>query len=93
MPCVVLGQLLLYVISSQVSQRHNNGLEQAENRWTTIVARTQADPVNERTQLDDVVFDESGSMIHAAGRLSGERASRTFFSRNYARRSTCQPKA
>ena len=69
----MLGQLLLYGIPPQVGQRHHNGLEQAKNRQVSITARTQTDPVDERVQLDDVVFDESGSMIHVAGRLSGER--------------------
>jgi hypothetical protein len=43
--------------------------------------------VHQRAQLGDLVFTEAGSMIHATGRLSGERASGTQFSRNSARRS------
>src|SRR5690349_10919132 len=68
---VVLRQFLLHMISPQIGQRDHNGLEQAQNWRITLPARTDTGRMNKRAQLGDLVFAEACSMVHAAGRRTG----------------------
>jgi hypothetical protein len=69
------------VISPQIRQCDCNGFEQAQNGWVTVTAGTRTGRMNKSAQLGDLIFAEACSMVHAAGRLSGNECRNSILSK------------
>src|SRR5581483_7256171 len=98
---VRLCEFLLNVVSPHVGERYNHGFVKAEGRqpWIDVIVLLVC--IYQRAQVDDLVFSESGGMIHTrpvsvglslvtqsfreAGRLSRRRAANRKSVTNLAR--------